>query len=178
MLTKEAITIGKTFGLVKKESIRRRRREEIDPPSAMTYPYAFKREKSPVSEEEGKKLRRRGPRLRQSGVRAVCRFCSLALPRPKERKDALHPNLPGGACKCGAVFVVDPTGRNGGVALIESLADASGDIAKAGFMVPGRDYEDYIENYEPLAHRFLLGFKGYRRGMARFYLVKLIQKDE
>ena len=111
-----------------------------------------------MSEEVGKRPRRRGPRLRRSGVRAVCRFCSLTLPRPKNREDALHPLLPGGKCRCGAVFVVDPTGRNGGVALIEALTDASGDLAAAGFMIPGTDYEDFIENYEPRDHSFMLGF--------------------
>ena len=117
-------------------------------------------------------------RVRRTG-RATCRFCSKVLPKPKNRDDALHPLLPGGRCRCGAAFVVDPTGRNGGVALIEALTDAvGGDMGKANYMVPGRDYEDFIENYEPRAHTFIVGFKGYRRGMARLYLVKLIEDED
>ena len=115
------------------------------------------------------------PRLRRTGERAKCRFCSRSLPRPKRREEALNPNLPGAACRCGAVYVVDPTGRNGGVALIEALQDASGlQQSDAALLLRGRDYEDYIENYEPRAHTFITGFKGYRRGMARIYLVKLL----
>ncbi len=123
--------------------------------------------------------RRRGPTLRRTGERAKCRFCSRSLPRPARREDALHANLPRGACACGATFVVDPTGRNGGVALVEALTDAAaGDRGKASYMVPGRDYNDFIENYEPRAHRYIPGFRGYRRGMARLYLVKLIEVEE
>lgn len=127
---------------------------------------------------EGRPLRR-GPTLRRTGERAKCRFCSRSLKRPKRREDALNPNLPGGTCPCGATYVVDPGGRNGGVALVEALTDATGgDREKAGYMVPGRDYNDYIENYDDQAHRYIMGFKGYRRGMARLYLVKLIEESD
>jgi hypothetical protein len=131
-----------------------------------------------TSMSEGNPLRR-GPTLRRTGERAKCRFCGRSLPRPKKRDDALNPNLPGASCPCGAFFVVDPTGRNGGVALMEALTDAAGGKAGAGnFMVPRRDYNDYIENYDTQAHRFITGFRGYRRGMARLYLVKLIEPSQ
>ncbi len=77
------------------------------------------------------------------------------------------------------MFVVDPTGRNGGVALIEALTDATGgDRGRASYMIPKRDYEDVIENYEPQHHRYIRGFRGYRRGMARLYLVRILQAPE
>jgi len=119
-------------------------------------------------------------RHRSRGHRAKCRFCSRTLPRPKKRESdlALHPLLPGAKCPCGATYVVDPTGRNGGNALIEALIDATGDRHKAPFLMRGHDYEEYIENYNTDAHQFITGFRGYRRGMARLYLVKLIHKDE
>ena len=124
-------------------------------------------------------MRARAIHYRPRGERAKCRFCSRTLARPGRRDDALHPNLPGGRCPCGAFYVVDPGGRNGGVALIEALTDAvGGDQGKAGFMVPGRDYEDRIENYDDQAHRYITGFKGYRRGMARLYCVRLLQTAE
>jgi hypothetical protein len=73
---------------------------------------------------------------------------------------------------------VDPTGRNGGIALVESLQEASGlKEADAAMLLRHRDYEDFIENYEPRAHTFITGFKGYRRGMARLYLVKLLEES-
>ena len=41
------------------------------------------------------------------------------------------------------------------------------------FLEPGRDYQELIENYDAQLHRYVKGFRGYRRGMARLYLVKL-----
>jgi hypothetical protein len=122
---------------------------------------------------------RRGPRLRRPGERAKCRFCSRTLPRPKRREDVLNPLLLGGACPCGARFVVDPTGRNGGVALLEVLTDvADGDRDRANFMIRGKDYEEAIENYEPNSHCYITGFKGYRRGMNRLYLARILDSPE
>ncbi len=114
------------------------------------------------------------PRLRQHGEPPACRFCGAALPRPRPRPWSATSLLPGGRCSCGAVFVVDPTGRNGGNALLEALADAcGGDRDRSNFLVPGRDYGELIENYDTQLHRYIKEFKGYRRGMARIYLVKL-----
>ena len=45
--------------------------------------------------------------------------------------------------------------------------------ARSDYLVPGRDYEELIENYDTQLHRYVKGFRGYRRGMARLYLVKL-----
>ena len=113
------------------------------------------------------------PTLRMRGEPPVCPFCSAALPRPKRRTDTAS-LLPRGCCTCGACFVVDPTGRNGGHALLEALADAcGGDRARSAFLQPGRDYAELIENYDTQLHRWIRGFRGYRRGMARLYLVKL-----
>ena len=117
---------------------------------------------------------------RSRGQRAKCRFCSRTLPRPKKRENdlALHPLLPGATCPCGATYVVDPTGRNGGNALIDALIDAFGDRQKAPLLMRGHDYEEFIENYNLDGHTFITGFRGYRRGMARMYLVKLIDRSE
>ena len=113
------------------------------------------------------------PTLRMRGEPPACPFCGAALPRPKRRAGATS-LLPGGRCTCGACFVVDPTGRNGGHALLEALADAcGGDRARSNFLQPGRDYEELIENYDAQLHRWIKGFRGYRRGMARLYLVRL-----
>ena len=114
------------------------------------------------------------PTLRMLGEPPVCPFCGAALPRPKRRPWNQASLLPGGRCSCGAHFVVDPTGRNGGQALLEALEDASGgNRERSQFLVPGRDYQELIENYDTQLHRFIKGFRGYRRGMARLYLVKL-----
>jgi hypothetical protein len=114
------------------------------------------------------------PTLRMQSQPPVCPFCGAALPRPKPRPWSRTSLLPGGRCTCGAHFVVDPTGRNGGQALMEALEDASGgDRERSQFFVPGRDYQELIENYDTQLHRFIKGFRGYRRGMARLYLVKL-----
>ena len=114
------------------------------------------------------------PRLRQHGEPPACSFCGAALPRPKKRPSNPTSVLPGGRCACGACFVIDATGRNGGQALLEALEDAcDGDRARSQYLVPGRDYGELIENYDPQLHRYITGFRGYRRGMARLYLVRL-----
>jgi hypothetical protein len=114
------------------------------------------------------------PILRQHGEPPACPFCGAALPRPKRRSWNTASVLPGGCCACGACFVVDPTGRNGGHALLEALEDAcGGDRGRSLYLEPGRDYRELIENYDSQLHRYIKGFRGYRRGMARLYLVKL-----
>lgn len=107
-------------------------------------------------------------------VRAPCPFCEAVLPRPKRRTEHTTSLLPGGRCACGACFVVDPTGRNGGQALLEALADlCGGDRDRSWRLERGRDYEEFIENYDAQLHQLIRGFRGYRRGMARLYLVRL-----
>ena len=114
------------------------------------------------------------PTLRQYGEPPACPFCGAALPRPRRRPWNTTSVLPGARCACGACFVVDPTGRNGGNALLEALEDAcGGDRERSLYLVPKRDYLEMIENYDAQLHRYIKGFRGYRRGMARLYLVKL-----
>lgn len=115
------------------------------------------------------------PTLRQTGRPAICPFCEARLPRPKPRPWNTLSLLPGGKCDCGAFFVVDPTGRNGGHALLEVLEDiCGGDRDRSLRLERGRDYGELIANYDPQLHQYLQDFKGYRRGMARLYLAKLL----
>jgi hypothetical protein len=118
------------------------------------------------------------PILRHHGEPPACAFCGAALPRAKRRTSNTTSLLPGGSCPCGAYFVVDPTSRCGGEALLEALADAcGGDRARSNFLEPVKDYGELIENYDAQLHRFIAGFRGYRRGMARLYLVTLTSAD-
>ncbi len=55
-----------------------------------------------------------------------CPFCGQYIVVPKVMK-AEFGEILGGACKCGAVYVCDPTGRNTGEAYTEALALAKGD---------------------------------------------------
>ena len=89
------------------------------------------------------------PVLRQHGEPPACPFCGAALPRPRRRPWNTTSVLPGARCACG------------------------GDRRRSDYLVPGRDYQELIENYDPQLHRYVKGFRGYRRGMARLYLVKL-----
>lgn len=112
--------------------------------------------------------------FKPKGEPAACFFCKAVLPRPKKRPWNVHSVLPGGKCSCGALYVVDPTGRNGGHALIEALEDVcGGDRDRALRLERDRDYEEFIENYDPRPHQFIKGFRGYARGMARMYLIRL-----
>lgn len=77
-----------------------------------------------------KKTRRR---LKLRSPRAGCPFCWEWLPPPEPLSGVFSERgCIGGRCPCGAFFVVDETGRLGGVALMDLQAlAAGGDLDRA-----------------------------------------------
>ena len=62
----------------------------------------------------------------------VCPFCEALLPEPTPQEAVFSSGAIGGECACGAVFCVDETGRQGGVALLDAQALAcDGDLERA-----------------------------------------------
>jgi hypothetical protein len=54
-------------------------------------------------------------------ARVGCPFCFEWIPAPKRTFDVYSPEgAKGGRCQCGAVFVVDETGKSGGLALLDA----------------------------------------------------------
>ncbi len=104
---------------------------------------------------------------------AMCPFCKEKIKKPA--KNSLRPlsDFPSGHCNCGAVYVSDLTGKNGGEAMIDALATVCGnDEAKAFSLEEGKDYEMKIVGYEARTHSVTK--RGhYKDGKARLYFVKL-----
>ncbi len=85
---------------------------------------------------------------------ACCPFCRQEIARPQE-VDGLWFEFDGGYCTCGAAFVLDPTARNGGAVLLQTIVMASGgDWDEAMQMAPGQDYQDaVVRKYNSYTHR-------------------------
>jgi hypothetical protein len=105
--------------------------------------------------------------------KAFCPFCRKEIDRPT--KNSLRPvsPFPVGHCSCGAVYVSDLTGKNGGEALLEALATlCDNDEEKAWSLEEGEDYTMKVVGYEAKTHSFTK--RGhYKDGKARLYIVKL-----
>jgi len=82
--------------------------------------------------------------------RVGCPFCLEWLPPPKHIDNVFSPEgCSGGYCACGAVFVVDETGRLGGQALLDAQALlCSGDLDKAMALNSSEDIEVKDRQYQ------------------------------
>jgi hypothetical protein len=80
----------------------------------------------------------------------------------------------GGICACGAIFLVDPTGKNVGTVMVQALGMAADALAKdVSDLVPNQDYEDAILNYDWRTHRSTGVSTGFMDGFGRLYVVKV-----
>jgi hypothetical protein len=86
---------------------------------------------------------------------ACCPFCSAEVLRPVEVEGGQWYDFAGGFCNCGAVFVLDPTARNGGAAFLQALVMVSdGDMDRAISLVEGEDYDaGYVNKYNITLNR-------------------------
>lgn len=82
--------------------------------------------------------------------RVGCPFCFEWLPPPKHIDNVFSgEGCSGGHCACGAVFVVDETGRLGGQALLDAQALlCSGDLTKAMALDSNKDIEIKSRQYQ------------------------------
>ncbi len=78
-------------------------------------------------------LKKRKPGNRKRKPTVECPFCQALLPEPEHQDQVFSGGgALGGKCACGAVFCVDETGRQGGVALLDAQALAcDGDLDRA-----------------------------------------------
>ncbi|NOY52793.1 MAG: hypothetical protein GXP58_04145 [Deltaproteobacteria bacterium] len=104
---------------------------------------------------------------------AFCLFCRKKIAKPA--KNTLRPlsDFPSGQCDCGAVYVSDLTGKNGGEAMIDALATAcDNDEARAFSLEEGKDYAMKVVGYDARTHSVTK--RGhYKDGKARLYFIKL-----
>lgn len=93
---------------------------------------------------------------------ARCPFCHAEIPRPQEVEGGQWYDFTGGTCRCGAVFALDPTARNGGAVFLQTLLMvADGDMDRALGMAEGEDYDcGYVYKYNSERHRLEPGSFG------------------
>jgi hypothetical protein len=84
----------------------------------------------------------------------------------------------GGRCSgCGALFIVDPTSRNVGEAMMQSLQLVAEELGRdMTTLVSGVDYEDEILSYDLRTHRSSGVPKSVMDGHGRLCIVKVIKK--
>lgn len=87
--------------------------------------------------------KRRPKRKRQEARTLDCPFCERQTTSPKEVFEVFSGDpVLGGACACGAGFVIDETGKAGGQTLLDALAMAcAGDLDRALGLDSSRDYK-------------------------------------
>ncbi len=93
-------------------------------------------------------------RYQRKEPHAACPFCEEKIPRPTARESvSTDEKFDGGLCKCGAIFILDVTGKAGGVALLEALASiADGDLDAGMKLQAGVDYKLEQVSYNPRTH--------------------------
>jgi hypothetical protein len=103
-----------------------------------------------------------------------CPYCGTDLQRPAEIAISDTEKGPGGVCACGAVYLVDPTGKNVGTLMAQALLMAADVLGKSvGDLVPDEDYQDAILSYDGRTHRSTGVSKGYRDRYGRLYIIKV-----
>lgn len=82
---------------------------------------------------------------------AECPFCKSRVARPKSLPEELE--MQGGRCACGALYLFDETGKQGGQLLLNGLTLISdGDMDAAMTLSAGTDYELKDVGYNPRTH--------------------------
>lgn len=90
-----------------------------------------------------------GYRAKRNVPRNTCTFCHRKLRKPKHRDDVFSAEgCKGGTCGCGASWVLDETGKQGGTTLLDALMLLVGDMDEAMKLQAGVDYEAKTEIYK------------------------------
>lgn len=117
-------------------------------------------------------------RERGKGVPPECPFCGAELKRPSERKLSDGEMGLGGSCLCGAIYLVDTTGKNVGTIMSQVLVLAAESLSKGiEELAPDTDYQDEILSYDWRNHRSTGVNAGYADRTGRLYIVK-VKKTE
>jgi hypothetical protein len=116
----------------------------------------------------------------REGTEPVCPFCRAALKRPEAVALDDAESALGGACgACGAIYLVDPTGKNVGELMMQAFGLVAKKLSKdISELVAGEDYEDAVLNYDFRTHRSSGISRGFMDRSGRIYIVKVKQKPE
>jgi len=106
-----------------------------------------------------------------------CPFCGADLPRPAEITISGTERGSGGFCFCGALYLVDPTGKDVGSMMAQALNWAADALGKGvGDLVPEVDYQDAILSYDWRTHTSTGISRGYMDRYGRLYVMKAGEK--
>ena len=103
-----------------------------------------------------------------------CPFCGAELKRPTEMKVSDGEMGLGGSCTCGAIYLVDTTGKNVGTIMSQLLVTVAEMLSKdISTLVPDEDYQEEILSYDWRNHRSTGVNTGYMDRTGRLYIVKV-----
>ena len=117
-------------------------------------------------------------RYKRKEPHAACPFCEAKIPRPAPRESvSTEDSFDGGGCQCGAIFILDLTGKAGGVALLETLATiCDGDLDRGLKLQADVDYKLEQVPYNPRTHSLDPKRGRVRFGQAMLYFCKLLER--
>lgn len=110
---------------------------------------------------------------------AACPLCKEPVPKPRYLTEERSPDAcQGGRCSCGALYIVDVTGRAGGQAVLDGLAMlCDGDIDKAMQLRAGVDYVMEGVGYNPRTHSLDPKQSVRRYGLPKLWFFRLKNKE-
>jgi hypothetical protein len=127
-----------------------------------------------------KKKRKKRRRMKPRALRAGCPFCWEWLPTPELQAEVFTASgCLGGRCECGAFFVIDETGRLGGVALMDLQAlAAGGDLDRALTWREGENCEIKEKSLTAATPSFAGRTQEHDRSGPRVWALKVIANEE
>ncbi len=113
-------------------------------------------------------------REREKAMAPRCPFCEADLKRPEAMKTGDAEPAQGGTCSCGAIYLVDATGKNVGTIMAQALVLASELLGKKlSDLDSDNDYQDAVLSYDWRTHRSIGEVTGYMDGYGRMYVLKV-----
>lgn len=86
-------------------------------------------------------------------------------------------SVQGGRCGCGAFYLVDPTGKNVGEVMMQTLSLAAQELSKdISALIAGEDYEDVVLSYDWRTHRSTGVPMGFGDRYGRLYVLRVKKK--
>ncbi|HTF98998.1 MAG TPA: hypothetical protein VK654_00250 [Nitrospirota bacterium] len=93
--------------------------------------------------------------------------------------DAMETGLGGSCAGCAALYLVDPTNKNVGLIMMQTLELAANKLGREMTdMISGDDYEDAVLSYDVRTHRSTGVARGFTDGYGRMYVLKVKKKPE
>lgn len=101
-----------------------------------------------------------------------CPFCNEFPEPPGDVKTPFGGAVEGGRCSCGAIYVLDRTGRMLGEAFSEALAYAFDWDYDAAFSAPEGFYEETVIRFNQRGRKYLMGEGDFKDRFPKFYFIK------